>query len=201
MFRASSCPSSGAYQLQQQPLVYRRNVVVTVLLVVVGPAWPRPKALLPPRSNCKPEVATAVYKLLIMGKRMPETCGAVFERRAINQRDWCIWLVDLFEYMMMHGHTNPKFITYVLSYKEKASTKQDQRCSPVHYIYFLNSLTYLHKTIHTISATRYIIYFTYRNISQIDKHNKQSCSLYRNAKIMCLILTVIIVSECGWRSI
>jgi hypothetical protein len=37
MFRASSCPSSGVYQLQQQPLVYRRNVVVAVLLVVVGP--------------------------------------------------------------------------------------------------------------------------------------------------------------------
>ena len=39
MFRASSCPSSGAYQLQQQPLVYRRNVVVAVLLVVVGPDY------------------------------------------------------------------------------------------------------------------------------------------------------------------
>jgi hypothetical protein len=38
MFRASSCPSSGAYQLQQRPLVYRRNVVVAALLVVVGPA-------------------------------------------------------------------------------------------------------------------------------------------------------------------
>ena len=37
MFRASSCPSSGAYQLQQQPLVYRWNVVVAVFLVVVGP--------------------------------------------------------------------------------------------------------------------------------------------------------------------
>ena len=36
MFRASLCPSSGAYQLQQQPLVYRRNVVVAVLLAVVG---------------------------------------------------------------------------------------------------------------------------------------------------------------------
>jgi len=40
MFRASLCPSSGAYQLQQQPLVYRRNVVVAVLLVVVGPTGP-----------------------------------------------------------------------------------------------------------------------------------------------------------------
>jgi hypothetical protein len=37
MFRASSCPSSAAQQLEQQPLVYRRNVVVAVLLVVVGP--------------------------------------------------------------------------------------------------------------------------------------------------------------------
>ena len=27
-----------------------------------------------PRSYGKPEVATAVYKLLMMGKRMPETC-------------------------------------------------------------------------------------------------------------------------------
>jgi hypothetical protein len=29
---------------------------------------------LPPRSNGKPEAATAVDKLLIMGMRMPETC-------------------------------------------------------------------------------------------------------------------------------
>jgi hypothetical protein len=28
----------------------------------------------PPRSNGKPEAATAVYKLLMMGMRMPETC-------------------------------------------------------------------------------------------------------------------------------
>jgi hypothetical protein len=39
-FRASLCPSSGAYQLQQQTLVYSRNVVVAVLLVVVGPVGP-----------------------------------------------------------------------------------------------------------------------------------------------------------------
>jgi hypothetical protein len=38
MFRASLCPSSEDYQLQQQPLVYRRNVVVTVLFAVVGPS-------------------------------------------------------------------------------------------------------------------------------------------------------------------
>ena len=38
------------------------------------PDRPRPTALLPPRSNGKPEAATAVAKLLMMGMRMPETC-------------------------------------------------------------------------------------------------------------------------------
>ena len=47
-------------QLQQQPLVYRRNVVVAVLLVVVGPARPRPAVLLSQSSDGKPEAATAV---------------------------------------------------------------------------------------------------------------------------------------------
>jgi hypothetical protein len=65
MFRTFLCPSSGAYQLQQQqrPLVYRWNVVVAVLLV------------LPPHSYGKPEAATAaVDRLLMMSIRMPETC-------------------------------------------------------------------------------------------------------------------------------
>jgi hypothetical protein len=61
------------------------------------PARPRPTTLLPPRSNGKPEAATAVCEPLMMGMRMPETCWAVFKRRTINLRDWCIWLVDLFK--------------------------------------------------------------------------------------------------------
>jgi hypothetical protein len=36
VFRASSCPSSGANQLQQQALVYLRNVVVAAVLLVVA---------------------------------------------------------------------------------------------------------------------------------------------------------------------
>jgi len=47
---------------------------------IVGRGWsccqqdrPQP-TLLPPRSYGKPEVATAVDKILIMGMRMPETC-------------------------------------------------------------------------------------------------------------------------------
>ena len=49
-----------------------------------GPERPRSTALLPPRSYGKPEAAAAVDRLLIMGKRMPETCGTVFKRQAIN---------------------------------------------------------------------------------------------------------------------
>jgi len=37
-------------------------------------ARPRPTALLPPRSYGKPEAAAAVDRLLMMGKRKPETC-------------------------------------------------------------------------------------------------------------------------------
>jgi hypothetical protein len=56
----------------------------------------------------KPEAATAVVELLMMGMRMPEICRAGFKRQEINLKDCCIWLVDLFEYMMKHGLTNPK---------------------------------------------------------------------------------------------
>jgi hypothetical protein len=75
-------------------------MVVAVLLVVVRPgrpARPRSTTLLPPHSNGKPEAATAVDKLLMMGRKIPETCSAVFKRQAIKLRDLCISLVDLFE--------------------------------------------------------------------------------------------------------
>ena len=39
-----------------------------------GPDQPQPTTLLPPRSDGKPEVATAVDNLLMMGMRRPETC-------------------------------------------------------------------------------------------------------------------------------
>jgi len=42
-------------------------------MAVVGPDQPQPTTLLP-RYNGKPEAATAVYELLMMGMRMPETC-------------------------------------------------------------------------------------------------------------------------------
>ena len=77
-------------------------------------SWPT--ALLPPRSNGKAEAATAVVELLMMGMIMPETCWAVFIRQAINLRNSCIWLVESFECMMMHGLTNPKFLPFSLEF-------------------------------------------------------------------------------------
>jgi hypothetical protein len=44
----------------------------------------------------------------MMGMKMPKTCGAVFKQQVINLRSCCIWLVDSFESMMMHGLENPK---------------------------------------------------------------------------------------------
>jgi len=61
MFRASSCLSSGALQLQQHPLVYRRNVVITVLLVVVGPAG-QPNH---DQEHCYHHVSTVNKRLLL----------------------------------------------------------------------------------------------------------------------------------------
>jgi hypothetical protein len=74
--------------------------VITVLLVVVGPDI-RPDH---DQQHCyhhapkvKPEAATAVVELLIMGVRTPETCRAANKRQVINLRNCFIWLVDLFE--------------------------------------------------------------------------------------------------------
>jgi hypothetical protein len=56
MFRAFLYPSSGAYHLQQQALVYRRNVVVAVLLAVVETPGPQ---------HCYHHVSTVKQKLLL----------------------------------------------------------------------------------------------------------------------------------------
>jgi len=76
MFRASSRPSSGAQQLQYQPLVLPLERGGSS---AVGRGW----ADLPDhdQQHCyhhaptvKPEADTAVVELLMMGVRTPETC-------------------------------------------------------------------------------------------------------------------------------
>jgi hypothetical protein len=82
-------------------LIYFNDKQLTLLTFpskLSGSDRPRPTTLLPPRTNGKPEAATAVDKLLLMGMRMPEVCWAVFKRQAINLRDRCIWLVVIWMY-------------------------------------------------------------------------------------------------------
>jgi len=105
MFRAFSCPSSGATTTAVAAcgLPLERGGSSAVGRGRAG----RPTALLSPRSNGKPEAATVVYKLLMMGMRMPEARPTVFKRQVINLRNCCIWLVDSVEFsMMMHGLAN-----------------------------------------------------------------------------------------------
>jgi hypothetical protein len=55
----------------------------------------------------------------MMGIRMPKTWWAVFKRQTIKLRDWCIWLVDLFE------------VINLLEFKFVQSVRSDDRCSDV----------------------------------------------------------------------
>jgi len=76
MFRATSCPSSGAYQLQQQPLVLplERGGSSAVGRGQAGRLDHDQQHCYHHVPTVKPEAAAAVDKLLMMGMRMPETC-------------------------------------------------------------------------------------------------------------------------------
>jgi hypothetical protein len=78
MFRAFSRPSSGVQRLQWQSLVlpsYRGDSrVVFVVGPVDRPARPRTQHDYHHDTNVKPEAATAVIELLMMGGKTPETC-------------------------------------------------------------------------------------------------------------------------------
>ena len=91
---------------------YLRNVVVAVLLLVVGPAV-RP-ARTRTHYDChhdtkvKPEAATAVIELLVMGGKTRETCWAVNNLQDNKLENCCIWSVIYLNCTMMHGLTNFK---------------------------------------------------------------------------------------------
>jgi len=42
---------------------------------------------------------------MVVAVSLSQTCWAVFERRAINLRDLCIWLVDLFDSVIVSSQT------------------------------------------------------------------------------------------------
>ena len=57
----------------------------------------------------KPEAATAVTELLMMGGKTPETCSAVNKRQDNKLKYCCIRLVIYLNCTMMHGLTNLTF--------------------------------------------------------------------------------------------
>jgi hypothetical protein len=83
MFRASSRPSSGAQQLQLQPLVLpsERGDSSAVGRGRAGRTDHDQQHCYHHAPKVKPEAATAVVELLMMGVRKPETCWTVNKRQ------------------------------------------------------------------------------------------------------------------------
>ena len=109
MFRAFSRPSSGAQWLQWQPLVLPSYRGDSRAVFVVGPARPRTQHGYHHDMKVKPEAATAVIELLMMGGKTPETCWAVNKHQDNKLKDCCIRLVIYLNCTMMHGLTNLKY--------------------------------------------------------------------------------------------
>ena len=73
------------------------------------PARPRTQHDYHHDTKVKPEAATAVIELLMMGGKTPETCWAVNKRQDNKLKNCCIRLVIYLNCTMMHGLTNLKF--------------------------------------------------------------------------------------------
>ena len=78
--------------------------------LVIYLARPRTKHDYHHNTKVKPEAATAVIELLMMGGKTPETCWAVNKRLDNKLKNCCIWLVIYLNCTMMHGLTNLKFM-------------------------------------------------------------------------------------------
>ena len=101
MFRAVSRPSSGAQWLQWQPLVLPSYRGDNRAVFVVGHDYHHD-------TKVKPEAATAIIELLMMGGKTSETCWAVNKRQDNKLENCCIRLVIYLNCAMMHGLINLK---------------------------------------------------------------------------------------------
>jgi hypothetical protein len=89
--------------------LYLRIVVTIVLCSWSGrQARPRTQHDCHHDTKLKPEAATAVIELLMMGGETPETCLPVNKRQDNKLENCCIWLVIYLNCTMMHGLTNLK---------------------------------------------------------------------------------------------
>jgi hypothetical protein len=56
-------------------------------------------------TKVKPEAATAVIEVLMIGEKTPKTCWAVNKRQDNKLKNCCVWLVISLNCTMMHGLT------------------------------------------------------------------------------------------------
>jgi hypothetical protein len=82
-----------------------------VFLIVVLCSWwapPRTQHDCHNDTKVKPEVATEVIQLLMIGGKTPKTCWAVNKRQDNKLENCFIWLVTYLHCTMKHGLTNLK---------------------------------------------------------------------------------------------
>ena len=85
-------------------------VVIMYMQPLVSSARPRTQHGCHHDTKVKPEAATAVIELLMMGGRTPETCWAVNKRQDNKLKNcWIRLVIYLNCTVMMHGLTNFKF--------------------------------------------------------------------------------------------
>jgi hypothetical protein len=87
--------------------------------VRADPAQPRTQRDCHHDTKVKPEAATAVIELLMMGGKAPEICWAVNKHQDTKLENCCICLVIYLNCTMMHGHTNLKFINGYFTWRHR----------------------------------------------------------------------------------
>jgi hypothetical protein len=101
---------------------YLRIVVTAVLCSWSG---------YPHDTKVKPEAATAVTELLIMGGRTPKTCWAVHKRQENKLENCCIWLVIIWtvrwctdlQTLKINNHTDLVYWYFTLHYNMSRLTR------------------------------------------------------------------------------
>ena len=141
MFRPFFHPSSGTQWLQWQPLVlpsYRGDS--------------RAQHDYHHDAKVKPETATAVIELLMMGGKTAKTCWAVNKRQDNKLGNCCIWLMIYLNCTMMHGLTNLKFTFFTFIILWINANYTSQFCRHSFRIYFCV------KSYQTVSIMRKYLY-------------------------------------------
>jgi hypothetical protein len=117
LFTAQHVLGGGGFPAHHQELNYCSGSLWFYLRIVVRVvlcSWAGRQARLRTQHDChhdtkvKPEAATAIIELLMMGGKTPETCWAV-NKHQDKLENCCIWLVIYLNCTTMHGLTNLKF--------------------------------------------------------------------------------------------